>query len=51
MAIVGAVLGLVYMFAAPFLGGAGGKLGCMAFGSNMAVRGLVDAFAKYGKSK
>ncbi len=51
MAIVGVVLGLVYMFAAPFLGGAGGKLGCMAFGSNMAVRGLSDAYAKFGKGK
>lgn len=51
MAIVGAVLGLVYMFASPFLGGAGGKLGCMAFGSNMAVRGLSDAYAKFGKGK
>jgi hypothetical protein len=51
MAIVGAVLGVVYMFAAPFLGGAGGKLGCMAFGSNMAVRGVFDAFDKFGKGK
>jgi hypothetical protein len=51
MAVVGVVVGLVYMFASPFLGGAGGKLGCMSFGSGMAVRGLMDAYAKFAKGK
>lgn len=51
MATVGVVLGIVYMFASPFLGGAGGKLGCMAFGSCMAVRGVMDGFAKFTKGK
>ncbi len=49
MAIVGVALGLVYIFDTPFLGGAGGKLGLMAFGSNMAIRGLADAWTQFGK--
>ena len=42
MGVVGVVVGLVYMFSAPFLGGAGGKLGCIAFGSCLGVRGVLD---------
>lgn len=51
MAIVGLSAGLVYMFANPFIGGTGGKLGTIAFGSNMAIRGLMDLVAKFTGGK
>jgi hypothetical protein len=47
MAFVGLSAALVYMFANPFIGGTGGKLGTIAFGSNMAIRGLMDLAAKF----
>jgi hypothetical protein len=51
MAFVGLSAALVYMFASPFIGGTGGKLGTMAFGSTMAIRGLMDLVAKFQGSK
>jgi hypothetical protein len=51
MAFVGLSAALVYMFANPFIGGTGGKLGTIAFGSNMAIRGLMDLVAKFQGSK
>jgi hypothetical protein len=51
MAFVGLAAGLVYMFANPFIGGTGGKLGTIAFGSNMAIRGLMDLVVKFQGSK
>lgn len=51
MAFVGLSAALVYMFANPFIGGTGGKLGTMAFGSTMAIRGLMDLVAKFQGSK
>ena len=51
MAFVGLSAGLVYMFANPFIGGTGGKLGTIAFGSNMAVRGLMDLLGRFGGAK
>ncbi len=42
MAIAGLFAGLVFFYGAPFIGGAGGKLGTTAFGSVMAVRGYMD---------
>jgi len=51
MAVVGLSAALVYMFANPFIGGTGGKLGTIAFGSNMAIRGLMDLVAKFQGSK
>jgi hypothetical protein len=46
LGLAGLVVGLVYMFSAPFLGGAGGKLGCTCLGSGMAMRGLMDLVGK-----
>ena len=51
VAFVGLSAALVYMFANPFIGGTGGKLGTIAFGSNMAIRGLMDLVAKFQGSK
>lgn len=51
MTLVGLVAGLVYMFSNPFIGGTGGKLGTIAFGSNMAIRGLMDLVAKFQGSR
>lgn len=42
MAIAGLFTGLVFFYGAPFIGGAGGKLGTTAFGSVLAVRGYMD---------
>ncbi len=42
MAIASLAAGLVFIYGAPFLGGAGGKLGTTAFGSVIAVRGYLD---------
>ena len=42
IAVAGLFIALVFIYSAPFLGGAGGKLGSMAFGSGLAVRGFMD---------
>jgi hypothetical protein len=42
LAVAGLFLGLIFIYSMPFLGGAGGKLGTMAFGSGLAVRGFMD---------
>ncbi len=42
MVFAGLFIALVFIYSAPFLGGAGGKLGAMAFGSGLAVRGFMD---------
>ena len=47
MALVGLFCGLIFVFSMPLAGGAGGKLGTIAFGSVLAVRGYVDIWEKY----
>jgi len=47
MLFAGLAIGLVYMYSSPFLGGTGGKLGTIAFGSGMAIRGLMDLIARF----
>ena len=42
MAIAGFFIGVVFIFAQPYLGGGGGKLGTIAFGSVIAIRGMLD---------
>jgi len=42
MLVVGLLTGLVFVNSMPLLGGAGGKLGTIAFGSGLAVRGYLD---------
>jgi len=42
LAFVGLVAGLVFMYSSPVIGGTGGKLGTIAFGSGMAIRGFMD---------
>ena len=37
----GAVVGMVFVYTMPYLGGSGGKLGTIAFGSCLAVYGLL----------
>ena len=51
MAFAGLSAGLVYMFSNPFIGGTGGKLGTIAFGSVMAIRGLIDLVTRLQGSK
>jgi hypothetical protein len=40
--IIGLITGLVFVYSTPLLGGAGGKLGTIAFGSALAGRGYMD---------
>jgi hypothetical protein len=47
MFFAGFVAALVYMFSSPVVGGAGGKLGTIAFGSVMAIRAFMDLIGKY----
>jgi hypothetical protein len=47
MGVAAAIAGVVFIYNAPLVGGAGGRLGAMAFGSGMATRGLLDLIAKY----
>lgn len=45
---VGLITGVVFIFSTPHLGGAGGKLGTIAFGSVLAVSGFRRVFARMG---
>jgi len=51
MFFVGLITALVYIYSMPFIGGAGGKLGAIAFGSVMAVRGFMDFAQRLGGAK
>ena len=42
MVVAGLFLALVFIYSSPYLGGAGGKLGTMAFGAGLSVRGFLD---------
>ena len=42
VALSGIFCGLIFIYSTPYLGGAGGKLGTIAFGSVVAMRGLMD---------
>ena len=46
MAVAGVVVGLVFIYSSPHLGGAGGKLGTTAFGSVIAVNAMLKALGK-----
>lgn len=46
MVLVGLFSGMIFVFSMPLAGGAGGKLGTIAFGSVLAVRGYVDILEK-----
>ncbi len=46
MAVAGLLTGLVFVYSAPALGGAGGKLGTTAFGSVIAVSALQKVLSK-----
>ncbi len=41
----GVLCGLFFIYSMPYLGGAGGKLGTIAFGSVIAVRGVMELWA------
>lgn len=46
MMFVGLVCGLIFIYSMPLAGGAGGKLGTIAFGSVLAVLGYIDLSKK-----
>jgi len=46
VALAGFFSAVVYILSSPHLGGAGGKLGTIAFGSTLAVTGLYTGFVK-----
>ncbi len=49
MVLVGAITGAIFIYSMPLLGGAGGKLGTIAFGSVLAVKGYVGAAERVRK--
>ena len=55
MALAGLIAGMIFIFSQPFIQGAGGKLGTTAFGSVIAVRGMMvlvkQAAAKRSKEQ
>ncbi len=46
MFVAGLFIGIVFVYSAPTFGGAGGKLGTIAFGSIMAVYGFMSLVGK-----
>lgn len=48
MTLAGVVTGIVFIYSQPVLGGAGGKLGTLAFGSGMAVFALHGLLERVG---
>ncbi len=51
MVLVGAITGAIFIYSMPLLGGAGGKLGTIAFGSVLAVKGYVGAMERVRKKE
>lgn len=49
--LVGAITGAIFIYSMPLLGGAGGKLGTIAFGSVLAVKGYVGAMERVRKKE
>ena len=49
--ITGLFIGVIFVFSAPVFGGAGGKLGTIAFGSIMATYGFISLFQKKAEGK
>jgi hypothetical protein len=47
MLVAGPICGIVYMHSHPTLGGAGGKLGAIAFGTVLAMRGVMALWARF----
>ncbi len=46
MLVAGLLIGVIFVYSTPIFGGAGGKLGTIAFGSVMAVYGFLSLLAK-----
>jgi len=44
IALAGLFTALIFMFTSPYLGGAGGKLGTIAFGSVSSIQGMLAVF-------
>jgi hypothetical protein len=42
VAVVGVITGLIFVYSTPLMGGAGGKLGTIAFAAALAVRGYMN---------
>ncbi|WP_350343307.1 hypothetical protein PRVXT_002599 [Proteinivorax tanatarense] len=51
LALAALVSALAFIYTNPYMGGAGGKLGTIAFGSVIAVRGVSDIFANLSKTE
>lgn len=50
MLLIGLLTGMIYIYSMPLAGGAGGKLGTIAFGSVLVVRGYMDLINRLFKS-
>lgn len=51
MAVAGIIVGLAFMFSSPYMGGAGGKLGTIAFGSVIAVHAAYKLVSRVSGQK
>ncbi len=49
--ITGLFIGVIFVYSTPIFGGAGGKLGTIAFGSIMATYGYISLFQKQSEKK
>jgi len=50
MLLIGLLTGMIFIYSMPLAGGAGGKLGTIAFGSVLVVRGYMDLVRRFYKS-
>jgi hypothetical protein len=46
LVVAGLFIGIIFVYSTPIFGGAGGKLGTIAFGSVMAIYGFMSLFGK-----
>jgi len=47
MTLAGLFTGIIFLYSMPVFGGAGGKLGTIAFGASLAVRGYLQIFSRF----
>lgn len=49
--LAGLMTGIIFLYSMPVFGGAGGKLGTIAFGASLAVWGYASMLARYRKKR
>jgi membrane associated rhomboid family serine protease len=51
IALAGIICGVLYIYTSPWLGGAGGKLGTLAFGSSISIWGLMGVWRRLSRKR